>query len=481
MTNKDHFDLIVIGSGPAGEKAATQAAFFGRRPVIVERDRTGVGGAALHNAGIPTKTLREAALYISGFGHRDLYGVGLNLDGQADFRIMRERALAVWEQMTTQARRNLDRHGVELVIGQARLMANRGHVHVALGEGEERSLTADAIVIAAGSRPFHPPGFPFDDPNVHDSETILQVSGPFSTLLVIGCGAIGCEYASIFGALGVKVTMVDSAERLLSFADPEIAGVLEDVFRKDGMDLRLNTHVASIERIAGRLEVRLSDGQLLAPEQVLVAAGRVGNTEELGLEAAGVAVDARGRIKVDGQFQTNIPGIYAAGDIIGPPSLASVSMEQGRLAASAALGLPYHELPNLLAPLGVYSVPEVALIGLSEDAARAQGIACEVGRGWFRNNPRANIAGATDGLLKLVFRRDNRQLLGVQIVGEVASELIHLGQAILNAGESIDYFIHATLNVPTYSAIYKDAALDGVERVDAGGLRAARTPQAPST
>ncbi|MCC6999428.1 MAG: Si-specific NAD(P)(+) transhydrogenase [Deltaproteobacteria bacterium] len=465
------FDMVVIGSGPAGEKAATQAAYFGKRVAIVER-RVSPGGTAVSDAGIPTKTLRETAVYLTGFRHREIYGIGLALDARLKLERLLGRTGEVRTLMTGVVQANLERMGVEFVHGVGRLGTSTStststgrHRVLVTTETGERVLDTDVVLLAPGSRPFHPPNIPFDDAAVTDSEGILGLSRLPGSLVVVGGGAVGCEYASIFRALGVEVTLLEAAPHLLGFVDVEIADLLAETFRAQGTRVMLGCGVVAIERTPRGLEVRLAGGETLTPDHVLWAGGRVGNLEGLGLDDAGVVVDAKGRIQVDGDYQTSVPGIFAAGDVIGPPALASVSMEQGRVAACHAFGIPFKDVVDPLAPFGVYAVPEVAMVGVTEAAARAAGIDVEVGRGRFARNTRARIAGATEGLIKLVFRRSDRVLLGVHILGDIAAELVHLGQLIVSAGRPIDYFIHATFNVPTYSEAYKYAAYDGLQRL----------------
>jgi NAD(P) transhydrogenase len=463
---EDRFDMVVIGSGPAGEKAAAQAAYFGKRVAVVDRSPS-PGGAAVGNAVVPSKTLRETALYITGFRRREVYGLGLTLDPEATVAQLRTRTTDVIETMTDAVRRNLERHGIEFVRGGARLGSDRT-VNVTLDAGRERVLQGDVVLIATGSRPFHPPSVPFDDPNVHDSQTVLDIDHPFASLVVVGGGVVGCEYASIFTALGVEVTLVESGDRLLSFLDSEISQLLADAFSGMGMRLLLAGGRAAVVRDDSGLRCTLARGEEIRPDKVLFASGRVGNTDGLGLETAGVQVDTRNRIVVDETFRTTAESIYAAGDVIGPPALASVSMEQGRVAACHAIGVPFKEIVDPMPPFGVYSVPEAAMVGLTEEDATAEGIDYEVGRGWFADNTRATIAGATDGLVKLVFRREDRTLLGVHVLGDNAAELVHQGQAVLHYGGTIDYFIDSTFNMPTESEAYKYAAYDGLQRLHAG-------------
>jgi NAD(P) transhydrogenase len=455
--------MVVIGCGPAGEKAAAQAAYFGHRVAVVERSPA-PGGAVVQNGEIPSKTLRETALYITGFRRREVYGLGLTLDPEATVAQLRARTTTVIETMTDEVRSNLDRHAIELVHGVGRLGPDRT-VNVTLDAGGERALRGRIVLIATGSRPFRPESVPFDDPDVYDSETVLDIDRPFGSLVVIGGGAVGCEYASIFTALGVDVTLVDSGERVLSFFDGEISRLLARAFSGMGMRLVLGGGRALVSRDEDGLKCMLATDEELRPDKVLFASGRVGNIEGLGLDEAGVQVDDRNRIVVDQEFRTTAESIYAAGDVVGPPALASVSMEQGRVATCYALGIPFKDTVDSMPPFGVYSVPEAAMVGLTEESARAQGIDYEVGRGWFAGNTRATIAGATDGLVKLVFRRESRELLGVHVLGDHAAELVHQGQAVLNYGGTIDYFIHSTFNAPTVSEAYKYAAYDGLQRL----------------
>lgn len=465
----EHYDLVVIGSGPAGEKAAVQAAYFGRRVALVEQHEH-VGGVAVTHVGmIPTKTLRETALYVTGFRKRDVYGVSVELDPTAAYAALRKRTEEVLRTMTAAVRHNLDRHEVELVRGRARL-AGSGIVAVLAEDGSERRLHGTAVVLATGSRPFHPPGIPFDDPDVLDAEGVLGIETPPGHVVVVGGGAIGCEHASILTALGSRVTLVDPGDRLLRYVDAELSRLLATTFLDMGMSLRLDTALAAVDRDADGLLVELSDGSVLRPDKVLVASGRSGNTEDLGLAEAGVDVDGRGRVTVDGDFRTTAAGVFAAGDVIGPPALASTAMEQGRVAAAAAIGIASQTMVDPSPPTGVYSIPEIAAVGLTEQDAAALPDGYVVGRAGFAGNSRAHISGATEGLVKLVVDRASRQVLGVHILGESATEAIHLGQAAIKHGDPVDYFITTTFNVPTLCEAYKYAAYDALQQLN--GTRA---------
>jgi NAD(P) transhydrogenase len=459
------YDMVVLGAGPAGEKAAAQAAYFGKRVVVVER-ASALGGEMAASA-VTTKAMREAALYLTGFRRRDVYGTSIDLHPQAAIDRLRTRAVDVAKRMSDSVRGNLDRHGIELVAGTA-VLGPGGVVIVTSSPGApKRSLEAPVVLIATGSRPFHPPGIPFDDPDVLDSETARELDRPMGSLVVVGGGAVACEYASIFMALGSEVTLVDRGERLMPFLDSQCSAEVAECFRSFGMTVLSELGVTRVTRNSDGLQVEMSDGTCIRPEKIIFAAGRMGNTEELGLPAAGITTDGRGRITVDDHFQTTAPGIYAAGDVIGPPALASASMEQGRVAACYALGIPFKATVDPLTPFGVYSIPECAMVGITEDEAVVQGINYVIGVSRFSDNSRAAISGITEGILKLVIRCDDRRLLGVHIVGEGATELVHQGQAVLHFGGTIDYFIHATFDVPTLSDAYKYAAYDCLQQLGA--------------
>ena len=458
----EHFDMVVVGAGPAGEKAGAQAAYFGKHVAVVE-DAPALGGAMAASA-VTTKAMREAALYLTGFQRRHVYGAGIDLHPQAVIDRLRSRAIDVAASMSRAVADNLARHGIELLTGRARLGPERT-VAVNCAGQPARLVGADAVLLATGSRPFHPPGIPFDDPDVLDSETARDLATPMRSLVVVGGGAAACEYASIFMALGAEVTLIDRGGRLLPFLDEECSATMAGCFGASGMTLLSETAVASVTRDAGGLVVRTDGGAALRPEKVIFAAGRVGNTEDLGLAEAGVDTDERGRIRVDDRFRTTAPGVFAAGDVIGPPALASASMEQGRVAACYAMGIPFKSTVDPLTPFGVYSIPECAMVGMTEEAARDSGVRYETGMSRFVDNSRAAIAGTTEGMVKLVVGVDDRRLLGVHIVGEGATELVHHGQAVLHFGGTVDYFIHATFDVPTMSDAYKYAAYACLQRM----------------
>lgn len=457
------FEMVVIGSGPAGEKAAAQAAYFGHRVAIVERDPA-PGGVPVHSGGIPSKTLREAANYLTGFRFREVYGLGLGLTPDLMLERLHARERQVEAMMTDAVQRNIERHGIELIHGEASIAADRT-IHVKLADGADRVLSTDVILIATGSSPLRPRAIPFDDPDVHDSDSILDLERIPKSLVVIGGGPVGSEYASIFTACGTKVTLVDASPRLIPFLDAEISERLADAFTELGMSVHLGSRGASIERRDGALHVDLGDGTSASPDMVLFAAGRVGNTAGLGLDDAGIDLDARGRIIVDEHYQTSAHRIYAAGDVIGPPALASVSAEQGRVAACHAFDIPFKDVVDPLPPYGIYSIPEVGMIGMTEAAATDAGIDYVVGRAHFADNPKSRITGTTSGLLKIVVACDDHRLLGVHIVGDEAAEMIHHAQPLMHAGDPFDRFIDFTYNIPTRTEAYKYAAYDALQNL----------------
>lgn len=455
--------MVAIGSGPAGEKSAALAAYFGKRVAVVESAER-PGGAPVNRGGIPTKTLRETALYLTGFRRQEVYGLGFHVSPEFALERLRSRAARVSEVMGEEVRRNLQRQGIDLFRGTGVLEEGRT-VTVTGADGTVSTLRAEMILLAPGSHPFRPPGIPFDDPDVYDSDTILELDAIPGSMTVIGGGPVGCEYASIFAALGVQVTVIDAADRILTQVDDEIAALAREAFAEMGIRFRLGSPGARIERVDGTLTVTLSDGEVLSPDKVLFAAGRVGNTDGLGLERAGVELDERRRIVVDEHFRTTAPGVYAAGDVIGPPALASVSAEQGRIAACHAFAVPFDLTLDWLPPVGVYSIPELASVGMSEADAAAAGIDYEVGRAQFVHNARSQIVGTTQGMIKLLLDRGDKRLIGVHIVGDEASELVHIGQAVMHAGGTIDQLVHTTFNIPTRSEAYKYAGYDALQNL----------------
>jgi NAD(P) transhydrogenase len=464
--NAERFDLVVIGSGPAGEKGAVQAAYFGKKVALVEKAPE-VGGACVHTATVPSKTLREAALYVTGFQHRQLYGLSLEIDRQASLRQLVGRLHAVIGQQVKQIGHNFERHGVNVVQGDASFVGP--HEVLVRREGAEIArLEADVVLIATGSSPHRPPHVPFTDSDVEDSDTILDLDRIPESLAVIGGGVIGCEYACLFAALGTRITLVEGRPALMSFLDAELSTTLQASLERCKHQVLLGDAVTGIARVpGGPLHVELRSGRTLAVDKILYSAGRAGNTGGLGLEVAGVAQDDRGRITVDQHFRTSAPGVYAAGDVVGSPALASVSMEQGRVAVCHAFGFPYKTHVDAITPTGVYTIPEISMVGATEEELRKAGTAYEVGRARYQDNARGQIIGDPEGFLKLIFAVPSKQLLGVHIIGERATELVHIGQMVMKLGGTIDTFIDCVFNFPTLSEVFKYAAYDGLGRLRA--------------
>lgn len=454
------YDLIVIGSGPAGEKGAAQAAYFGKRVVLVEKAEH-LGGAGVNTGTVPSKTLRETALYFSGLRQRGLYGVDYTVKQDItvpDFMYRKDEVVrSLWETI----RANVARHGIELVGGAARF-EDPHTVRVRLAGEPDRLFSAPVILIATGSHPNWPDGVPRGLAGLYDSDSILNVERIPRSLAVVGGGVIGCEYATIFRALGVSVTLVCGPDRLLPFLDAEISERLRLQVQLLGLDVRLNDAQAGVERAGEEIRLRLKSGEELLVDAVLFATGRMGATEALSLENAGIAPGPRGHLAVNEHYQTAIPHIYAAGDVVGFPALASTSMEQARVAMCHAFDLKYKSKVSTLLPIAVYTIPEIAALGETEESCREKGIPYAVGRGLYSGNSRGQIIGDLSGLVKLIFAPDDRRLLGVHVLGEGASELVHVGQGCLHFGGAIDYFIEAVFNYPTLAEAYKYAAYDGL-------------------
>lgn len=424
-----------------------------------------LGGAGINTGTVPTKTLRETALYFSGLRQRGLYGIDYTLhEGLTIGDFMYRKQLVVeseWEII----RRNLERHDIRVVWGEARFKDTHT-VSVQLREGGKLELEADIVLLATGSAPFHPPGVPFDHPCVFDSDSILHMQAIPKNMVVVGGGVIGTEYASIFVALGVEVALVDSRSRLLPFVDAEIAARLQSHLKGLGLNFVLNTRIDSVLPGENEVTLQLSNGETLSSDCVLFAAGRQSNVQGLGLEVLGVTMGGRGLIQVNDKYQTNLPHIYAAGDVIGFPALASASMEQARVAMTHAFHLHYQERVSPVLPLAVYAIPEISMVGLSEEDCQAKEIPYLVGRALYAENPRGQIIGDTSGMLKLIFSPTDKKLLGVHLIGEMASELIHLGSQVMAVDGTIDTFIHAVYNYPSLSDAYKYAAYDGLGNYD---------------
>jgi NAD(P) transhydrogenase len=463
------FDFVVLGSGPAGRRAAIQAAKLGKSVLVID-DRAKVGGVSVHTGTIPSKTLRETALNLSGWRERGFYGRSYRAKDEIVSEDLSMRMARTNEFEVAVLEHQFARNGVRTLIGRGRF-DGPGRIIVSRDEDGrqfEDVIEAGKVLIAVGTAPFRPKHIPFNDTNVFDSDSFIASPRLPRSLAVVGGGVIGVEYATIFAALDVPVTLIDPRARLLEFMDAEIVDNLTHLMRDNGMSLRMGGMVERIRFAAnGNPVCMLEDGRQVSSEVVLFTAGRSGATASLNLESVGLEVDRRGYLSVDRQtFCTGQPNIYAAGDVVGFPCLASVSMEQGRSAACHAFGAPcsVEEQSN---PYGVYSVPELSAVGLSEQEVRDRGIAYECGVARFRETSRGHIMGMDYGVLKLICERDSRKVLGVHIIGEGASELIHIGQAVINLGGTIDYFVENSFNYPTLAEGYKIAALDVWNRLQA--------------
>ncbi|HHL39758.1 MAG TPA: Si-specific NAD(P)(+) transhydrogenase [Deltaproteobacteria bacterium] len=459
------YDILVIGSGPGGEKAAVQAAKFGKKVAVIERSPF-IGGAGIHTGTLPSKTLREAAIFISGlkqravFGHYFLPGRDVTLG-----ELMYKKSEVIRRQMEVIID-HFGRNNIEVVYGEASFV-DAHTLAVRRGGGESERLRGEIIVIATGTRPARPPEVPFDSTHIYDSDTILELDRLPASIAVVGGGVIGCEYACIFASLGVKVTLIDKRERLLGFVDAELVTSLLYWMRHMGITVRGGEQVTGITvEGKGRVVTRLASGKIVVTEKLLYTMGRVGNTDRLNLEAVGLEADDRGLLKVDSAYRTAVPNIYAVGDVIGFPSLASTSREQGRIAVCHAVE-DHGEacaLPSLL-PYGIYTIPEISMVGETEQTLTEKGVPYESGTALFQEVARGQIIGDVHGMLKLLFHRETLRLLGVHIVGERASELIHIGQAVMSFGGTVEYFRDVVFNYPTLSDAYKQAALNGLNRL----------------
>ena len=476
MSALEHYDLIVIGSGPAGEKGAAQAAYFGKRVCLIERAPK-PGGAAVNTGTIPSKTLRETALYFSGLRQRGLYGVDLRVKQNITISDFMHRERAVIESAWNLIEENIEKHGIHTIQGTARII-DAYTVEIARYGVEPRRITGDIILIATGSSPLAPIGFQIDGEVIVDSDSLLTLQRIPPAMIVLGGGVIGCEYACIFAALGVRVTVVNAKSRLLAHLGNDVSDALrQSMTAKLGISVHGSAEVQDVSVENGRAQVLLSDGTPLSADCLLVSTGRIGNSANLGLEMVGVKCNDRGFIQVDAHFRTDVSTIFAAGDVIGFPALASISMEQARVAVCHAFDLKYKRAVSEVLPYGVWTIPEIATVGDSEDALHARGIPYEIGRSSFRTNPRGQILGDTDGFVKIVFHREDQRVLGVTIVGETACELIHIGMTVIAFGGTLDYFIQAAFNYPSLADAYKYAAYDGLQRLQ---RRHARTPGLPS-
>ena len=457
MTEK--FDLIVIGAGPAGEKGAAKAAQYGKRVALIEREQY-LGGAGINTGTVPSKTLRETALYFSGLRQRGLYGIDYSLKENLTIKDFMYRERKVVRKERKMIAEEIDEHKITLLHGEGSLK-DKNTVLVKSAK-EEKEITGDFILIATGSSPHHPPEIPFDGELIFDSDTILNMKQIPKKMVVVGGGVIGTEYASIFTALGIRVTLIEPKGRIVSFIDSEIGQRLMDQLLKLGIDFIFDDRVTAIEARKDHIHLTLEKGGKHDYEVALIAAGRQSNVQGLRLEEVGVKLGNRGLILVDENFQTNIPSIYAVGDVIGFPALASTSMEQARAAIVHVFNLEYKETLAPFLPLAVYAIPEISVVGLTEDECREKNIPYLVGRSYYEENARGQIIGDMSGMIKLVFSPTDKKLLGAHIIGEQASELIHIASHVMLDGGPIDEFIDAVYNYPTLSDSYQYAAYDGL-------------------
>ena len=457
------YDLLVIGSGPSGQRAAVSAVKKGKRVALVEM-RSVVGGACINTGTIPSKTMREAVLHLSGYNYRSIYGMNYRVKEKITMSDLAFRVQHVIKTEIDVTEAQLSRNGVDVITGVASFVDDH-HVHIATVNGSN-TIETERIVIAVGTKPANSPKVPINGRSIINSDQILELQNLPKTLMVVGGGVIGVEYTCMFAALGVRVTLVEKRPKLLEFADQEIVEALSYHLRDSRVTMRLAEEVGSVEELAdGTVVANLESKKRISGDVLLYAVGRQGNIDELNLQAAGIEADSRGRIPVDKDFRTKIPHIFAAGDVIGFPSLASVSMEQGRIAVERAFGDEVVQSNPSFYPYGIYTIPEISFIGKTEEQLTEEDVPYEVGVAYYREIARGQIRGDTTGRLKLIFHRENRQILGVHIIGEGAAELVHIGQAVMTLNGTVDYFIDTVFNYPTLAECYKAAAFNGVNRL----------------
>jgi len=461
------YDLVVIGAGPAGEKGAAQAAYFGKRVAIVDR-RPQVGGVSAHLGTLPSKTLRETALFLSGYRQRELYGVELTLQRHISISDFMARKGPVILDEVRRMEANLERHGITTVHGHARFV-DEHTVRVSPVAGcpePPGSLTAEVFLVATGSSPHRPEFVPFENIDVDDSDELLEMDRLPRSMAILGAGVIGCEYACMLAALGTQVTLIEGRAQLLPFLDHDLSAALAESMARIGVTTIFEDEATAVEPLPDRgVRLVLKSGRVIAVDRLLYTTGRVSNTGDLGLDHIGVVPGPRGRLEVDADYRTTCPSVYAAGDVIGFPALASTSMEQARVAVCHAFGIRYKRAVASVIPYGLYTIPEISTIGQSEAEAKKAGIDVEIGVARYEQNARGRIVGDKDGFVKLVFEAPTRRLLGAHVFGERATELVHVAQPLLHFEGTIDYFIDAVFNYPTLSETFKYAAYDGLGRL----------------
>lgn len=458
------YDLVVVGSGPAGRRGAIQAAKLGKKVLVIEQGKR-VGGVSVHTGTIPSKTLRETALNLSGWRERGFYGRSYRVKQEISAEDLRRRLLITLDHEVEVLEHQFARNRVQHIRGKASFV-DTNTLQIIKDDGDTMTVTGASVLLAVGTKPFRPDYMPFDNKTVLDSDELLDIEELPRSMVVIGAGVIGIEYATIFSALDTAVTVIDPKSTMLDFIDKEIIEDFTYQLRDRNMKLLLGAKAEKVERLeTGKVQLTLDSGRHLVTDMVLFAAGRMGATDTLNLDAIGLEADSRGRLKVNPEtFQTSVPNIYAAGDVVGFPSLASTSMEQGRIAARVAIGAVAKE-PQKYFPYGIYAVPEISTCGLTEEEMKERGIPYECGIARFRETSRGHIMGLDTGLLKLIFSLKTRRLLGVHIVGEGATELVHIGQAVLNLKGTVEYFVENTFNYPTLAEAYKIAGLDAWNRM----------------
>ena len=457
-------DLVVIGSGPAGQRAAVQAAKLGRTVAMVER-RAMIGGVCVNTGTIPSKTLREAVVYLTGMSEREMYGQSYRVKADITMEDLRERTNRVIAREVDVIRNQLQRNHVELLQGSARFVDE--HVLSVDGDGgAARRVSAAHIIVAVGTQPAHPVTVDFDGLTIIDSDSLLSLERIPGSLVVVGAGVIGVEYASMLAALGTKVTIVEQRPRMLEFCDGEVVEALQHHLRDLGVVFRFGDTVTAVERPEGGSVTHLASGKRIAADAVFYAAGRQGATSDLDLGNAGLDADERGRISVGPDFRTAAGHIFAVGDVIGFPSLAATSSEQGRLAARHACGADVGATATLL-PIGIYAIPEISFVGRTEEELSADGVPYETGISRYRELARGQIIGDSYGMLKLLVDPETRRLLGVHVFGTGATEIVHLGQAVIAFDGTVDYLVEAVFNYPTLAEAYKVAALDATNKISA--------------
>jgi NAD(P) transhydrogenase len=461
--NESEYDLVVIGTGPAGQKGAIAAAKARKRVAIVDRTLM-IGGVSTHTGTIPSKSIREAIFQLTGFAVKALYGDGSRSHGDISIQDVSSRVSTVVERETELVRAQLTRNGIAIYQGDALFLDP--HTVEVQGNGEKSRLKAEKILVACGTRPAHSPEIPFDNRRIVDTDHLSGLDGLPKEVIVVGAGVVGLEYTSFMAALGAEVTLIDQRTTFLEFVDRQIVEALSYHLRQFGVTFRLGEKVTRVEIDPGRerVVVELESGKKVQGDALIYAVGRQANGDLLSLEAAGLQADTRGRLKVNEFFQTDVPHIYATGDVIGFPALASTSMEQGRLASCHMFGIPFEHMPNHF-PYGIYTIPEISMIGETEETLTANRVPYEVGVANYSELAKSMMLGDETGMLKLLFHAETRKLLGVHVLGQRATEIIHIGQAVLFYGGSVEYFRDAIFNYPTLAEAYKVAALNGLNKL----------------